>query len=199
MSEELREEPEELHEEPVAAEETRTAGTTEERSAVERPQTRGELIKFGILVLVLVGTVLIVALSRPLIFGHIVPAIMGEGLEQPPPAVEPTDTDTADDPVYPTEAEDPTVTDAYPAPDNEQFMPSVGTSADNGYPAPTNGDENGEETAVITHTVAPSENLTRIAEQYGVTVQEIMALNNIQNPNRIEVGRVLQIPAGGNR
>jgi hypothetical protein len=106
MSEELREEPEELHEEPVAAEETRTAGTTEERAAVDRPQTRGELIKFGILVLVLVGTVLIVALSRPLIFGHIVPAIMGEGLEQPPPAVEPTDTDTADDPAYPTEAED---------------------------------------------------------------------------------------------
>jgi len=194
MSEELREEPEELHEEPVAAEETRTASTTE-----ERPQTRGELIKFGILVLVLVGTVLVVALSRPLIFGHIVPAIMGEGREQSPPAVEPTDTDTADDPAYPTEAEDPTVTDAYPAPDNEQFMPSVGTSADNGYPAPANGDENGEETAVITHTVAPNENLTRIAEQYGVTVEEIMALNNIQNPNRIEVGRVLQIPADGSR
>lgn len=48
----------------------------------------------------------------------------------------------------------------------------------------------------ITHTVQPGETLSRIALQYGVTVQQIVQLNNISNPNLIYVGQVLVIRSG---
>ncbi|MFO7540546.1 MAG: LysM domain-containing protein [Chloroflexota bacterium] len=163
----------------------------------EAPHNRGELIKFGILALVLLGTVLIVALARPLIFNQIVPAIMGEGQQvvpSLPPAEEATDADTDDEEreAYPVLADEESSTDAYPAPDHESFIPALGGTGDS-YPAPEE-EEQGVETAVITHTVQASENLTRIAEQYEVTVQAIIDFNNITNPNRIEAGTVLQIP-----
>jgi nucleoid-associated protein YgaU len=174
-----------------------TAITEVEESAHDR----GEWIKFGILTLVLLGTVLVVALTRPLIFGHIVPAILGTGLEveQPvPPAEGPTDVETIDEEeAYPVIVDKPESTEAYPAPGHESFIPAVG-GPDEGYPAPDD-DENGEETAVLLHTVRPNQNLTQIAAEYDVTLQEIIALNNITDPNRIEAGTVLQIPAIGGR
>lgn len=48
-------------------------------------------------------------------------------------------------------------------------------------------------TAPITHVVQRGEILSRIAQRYGVTVAAILAANDIPNPNRIEVGDVLQI------
>jgi LysM repeat protein len=47
---------------------------------------------------------------------------------------------------------------------------------------------------VITYTVQPGDTLTRIAAKYGVTVSALVALNDIQDPDRIEVGQVLEIP-----
>lgn len=44
------------------------------------------------------------------------------------------------------------------------------------------------------HTVEPGDNLQRIANIYGVTVAEIIAANNLTNPNRIIPGQVLVIP-----
>ena len=49
----------------------------------------------------------------------------------------------------------------------------------------------------VQHTVQAGENLLRIAEQYGVTVQAIVEANDIKDPNTITVGRVLTIPAEG--
>ena len=46
----------------------------EEHQAMHR---RGEMIKFLLLLLVLVGTVVMIALLRPLIFERIVPAVLG--------------------------------------------------------------------------------------------------------------------------
>lgn len=46
----------------------------------------------------------------------------------------------------------------------------------------------------IQHTVQPGENLFRIAQQYGVTVQAIAAANNLSDPNNLRVGQVLIIP-----
>lgn len=159
--------------------------------AEEPPPDRGELIKFGILALVMLGAVVVVALARPLIFGHIVPAIMGEGIEQEmvrplPPAAE----ETSDEEASPLPAAESERMEAYPS--HDTFMPAVGGS-DESYPAPAL-EENEVETAVIQHTVRPNDNLTKIAEQYGVTIQQIIALNNIPNPNRIEAGTVLRIP-----
>lgn len=48
-----------------------------------------------------------------------------------------------------------------------------------------------------TYTVQPGDTLTRIAVRFGTTVQAIVQLNGIVNPNLIFVGQVLKIPGGG--
>ncbi len=49
-----------------------------------------------------------------------------------------------------------------------------------------------------THTVAAGETLTEIAEEYHMTVEEIVQLNALDNPNTIPVGLVLRLPASTN-
>lgn len=44
------------------------------------------------------------------------------------------------------------------------------------------------------HVVQDGETLSEIAERYGTTVEEIVALNGIQDPNVIAAGTVLEIP-----
>ncbi|MBX3014426.1 MAG: LysM peptidoglycan-binding domain-containing protein [Caldilineaceae bacterium] len=44
------------------------------------------------------------------------------------------------------------------------------------------------------HTVQSGESLSAIAQQYGVSAQEIIAFNNIANPDSIYVGQELMIP-----
>ena len=46
----------------------------------------------------------------------------------------------------------------------------------------------------VTYTVRRGDTLTEIANRYGITVNEIVELNNIQNPNLIYVGQELKIP-----
>ena len=57
------------------------------------------------------------------------------------------------------------------------------------------GGENGgnPEPETITYVVESGDTLTSIAARYGTTVDELVALNNIQNPNLIYVGQVLRI------
>lgn len=52
-----------------------------------------------------------------------------------------------------------------------------------------------EEANAVRHTVAAGESLSAIAQQYGVTMSELMAFNDITDPNKILVGQVLLIPA----
>ena len=47
------------------------------------------------------------------------------------------------------------------------------------------------------HTIARGESLSYIAGLYCTTVDEIIAINEIENPNRIQVGQVILIPGGG--
>jgi LysM repeat protein len=49
--------------------------------------------------------------------------------------------------------------------------------------------------AAFCHTVRPGENLSQIAIRYGVTVQALVAANNLWNPNLIYVGQCLIIPS----
>ncbi|OQY23204.1 MAG: hypothetical protein B6I34_04925 [Anaerolineaceae bacterium 4572_32.1] len=44
------------------------------------------------------------------------------------------------------------------------------------------------------HTVQPGETLASIAQEYGVSVEAIIELNELDNPNVIEVGQELLIP-----
>lgn len=48
-----------------------------------------------------------------------------------------------------------------------------------------------------THVVSTGENLYRIALNYGVDIDQLAALNGINNTTQIFVGQELQIPAGG--
>ena len=54
------------------------------------------------------------------------------------------------------------------------------------------------EKAAPTHTVKRGETLASLALQYGLDYRELAAWNNIVNPNRLEVGRILVLapPAG---
>jgi LysM repeat protein len=62
---------------------------------------------------------------------------------------------------------------------------SAGPSATgNGGPSPT----------PISYVVQRGDRLTAIAAQFGVSVDAIVALNNIKNPDHIEAGQVLLIP-----
>jgi LysM repeat protein len=47
-----------------------------------------------------------------------------------------------------------------------------------------------------THTVQPGETLFRIALQYGVTVESLVAANGLTDASRIYAGQVLTIPSG---
>lgn len=48
-----------------------------------------------------------------------------------------------------------------------------------------------------THTVQPGENLATIAARYNVTIESLMAFNNITNANYVQRGTVLVIPPTG--
>jgi LysM repeat protein len=45
------------------------------------------------------------------------------------------------------------------------------------------------------YIVRQGDTLTAIAEQYGTTVEEIMAANNLSDPNALQVGQALIIPS----
>ena len=44
------------------------------------------------------------------------------------------------------------------------------------------------------HTIKEGETLSSIASDYGVSQEELQALNNIEDPNSIQVGQELLIP-----
>lgn len=62
---------------------------------------------------------------------------------------------------------------------------------------PTPSPELTPEPPPFVHVVQQGEYLTLIADMYGVSVEDILALNDIKNPNRIRVGRELLIPGYG--
>lgn len=48
--------------------------------------------------------------------------------------------------------------------------------------------------SIRTHTVLPGQSLATIAEEYSTTVEAIVELNKLANPDVIEVGQELLIP-----
>jgi len=48
----------------------------------------------------------------------------------------------------------------------------------------------------VYHEVQSGETLFKIAERYGVTVDEIIAANELDDPDHIEAGATLRIPPG---
>lgn len=153
---------------------------------------RGEGIKFLILALILLGTVVVIALLRPYIFGHVVPAVLGEDLAQP---VTPVDE------VIEEEIEE-TVDELDQAVDNieqevEETTEEIEQEVDEA--AEEVEEEIEEEISesdddLRRHTVAVGQTLTQIAREYDVTVDAIVEANDLANPNVVRVGDVLLIP-----
>lgn len=91
----------------------------------------------------------------------------------------------SDVPVEPT-AE--TVAEATVVPTAPAAVPTAAPAAPTTAP-PASG--------TIYHTVRAGENLYRIAQRYGTTVEAIMAANGIADARSLKVGQVLLIPVGG--
>jgi LysM repeat protein len=147
-------------------------------------KSRGEYVKFGGLVVVLLFVVALVSWTAPLV-GRIVPAVLGLDA----PAATLTVPLEESDPLEPDAAPR---TDAAPAADevvgSDEEMPATAVEEDEAdfpaEPIPT----------PRIHLVQPGQNLTMIARQYGVTVEAIVAANNLTRPDWIEAGMTLVIP-----
>jgi LysM repeat protein len=50
-------------------------------------------------------------------------------------------------------------------------------------------------TVPVFYDIQPGDSLGKVAKRFGVSVDDLMTLNSITNPDHIEVGQQLQIPA----
>ncbi|MEZ4643125.1 MAG: LysM peptidoglycan-binding domain-containing protein [Chloroflexota bacterium] len=164
----------------------------------QETDTRGEFLKFGAMALLLLGTVLVIWLLRPFIFNVVVPAVMGEGQPTAPMPLEAENQlPLKEPPAVDIEETSPAAAEG----ESEIFIPAMPIEGEEGDETTTTPEAEveasgaSEETAVIQHTVQPGENLTTIAQQYGVTVDDLIATNALTDPNHITAGTVLQIPS----
>lgn len=162
----------------------------EERYAVVEARNPFEWLNFAILVAVFIIAILVVAFSRPYIFGRVVPTVLGE--DQPTaPLVEEVDQVIKE---VPEEGATGGLEEAEPAAEEAGGEEAAGEEE-----APVTVETPAAEvlpTSVptVTHVVQRGETLYAIARQYGTTVEAIVQANNITNPNRVNAGTSLLIP-----
>lgn len=162
----------------------------------------GELVKFVILIIVCVVTVFVVSATRPLIFEGVLPAVLGWTDTNPNmeneliiPAPEGTDgvedttldgAEAGDESEAGTEADSPEGEGAA-----EEGTEDAATDGD-GYPAPESDEApaGNEQTYVVQN----GDNLTRIADQFGVTIEALLEANDLSNGDLIRIGDELVIP-----
>ncbi len=92
----------------------------------------------------------------------------------------------------PTATEEPTVVvteEPTPEPTVEVVVTPVQTPEVQPSPVVSGGE--------TSYTVRPGDTLFSIARRYGLTFEEVAAFNGITNPNLIQPGQVIRIPAGG--
>lgn len=142
------------------------------------PTNRSIWLALGLLSLVLV----LAACVRPVPVDDLTPT--PEGVVAPTlPAVQPTAVpEVLPSPTPGAEAE-PTA------------VPEQPTTEPTAVP-PTDGGSGGQGGETI-HVVAPGDTLYSISQRYGVPMADIMAANNLVNPNYLVVGQQLVIPAPG--
>lgn len=132
----------------------------------EEPRAAREGLKFLVLVIVLLGAVAIVALTRPLIFGKIVPAVMGDDIALPTPEpAEVTGEDAMDAEGYPgaEENEGETAVDTEPAPTTGDEAETDEAETPGEEPATDEGETPAEE-ATTDETEAPATDSTNEAD-----------------------------------
>lgn len=148
------------------------AGRTGPRS--RRRLTRLVIIVLALVVTVLLGLLLGVGLARLSSSASVTQAVGGGASESPTATVVSTAAPTLDATTSPSRAPRPTPSPPIPSPSRA------------GQPSPS---------GPVVHVVQSGENLTLIAEQYGVTVAALKASNDLADPNLIFVGQRLVIPA----
>ena len=155
---------------------------------MDNESTRREWFFFGALAAVFLVVVLVVAATRPLIFDRIVPEVLGFGAEGASSTQ--TDQDAAPLP------------SPSPIPDVSGELPPLSEPTANPILTPGAGpvdavDLAADPTALPTlrYVVAPGDNLTRIANRFGVTVATLVELNRLDDPDRLSPGTELLIPA----
>jgi LysM repeat protein len=187
-------EQQEIEEQPAQANHERILYANEDIIVIEEDDVRGELVKFGIVAVILLFTVLIIALLRPLIFGKIVPAVLGENQPAAPLVSSPTEAETikpdSEEAIEEGVVEEETVeeTAVPPTDDSEEAAPE-----------PENPEDFPTAVPAQIHTVQVGETLTAIAKQYNSTVQSIVDANKISNPNSVNAGTQLIIPVDSNQ
>jgi LysM repeat protein len=167
------------------------------------PVSRGisaEWRNFLLLCFILLLVVMGVATVRPFIFGSVIPAIMGENITRA------TLQEDEAEPVKETEESPETVEavegaesiEATGSPDAvEQVEPDaadLSPAAESDVAEPVEPADFPTAVPAQTHTVVRGENLTAIARQYDLTVEALIAANDIQNPNQVFAGEILIIP-----
>jgi LysM repeat protein len=158
-------------------------------------EPRGELLKFGLLAIVLLFTVLIIALLRPYIFNTLIPAVLGEGQPVAPLVRNESEAEV----IKPVMDEEEAVDEREQVEEIEEeelvdMAVSTPEATEEAAPEPVNPEDFPTAVPAQTHTVQAGENLTTIAQRYGTTVQAIVAANQISNPDRVNAGTVLTIP-----
>ena len=95
-----------------------------------------------------------------------------------------------------TSSVEESVEGAYPAPGTEASAgeeAATPAATGEGQPTETPAGQQGE----VVHVVQPGETLGHLAQQYDISIDEIIAANSISNPDVLEVGQQLIIPAPG--
>jgi LysM repeat protein len=129
----------------------------------------------------LVGALLLLAIAVIAGLGAARLVTIGQAV----PTVDPSRFVTPTPPPTPSPEPSPTAT---PAPTTRPTARPTATPAATPTASPTSA------ATPRTHVVARGETLRVIAARYGVTVESIVALNNLANPDLIVVGQVLLIP-----
>ncbi len=148
----------------------------------ETMHRRGEMVKFMLFVLTLVGAVLLIALLRPFVFDRVVPAVLG--LDREPEAALLATPDPGAGPADTEAGAQPTATEEAPLRIMTATPPAVETL----------GGGAAEPTARL-YEVQRGDTLVAIAERFGVSLPDLVQANSIANPNRIQPGDMLVIPA----
>ena len=118
------------------------------------------------------------------------------------PAVipDPATLDTTATGEQPVEPSGEAATETQPAADVQSAEPVV-TEADSGAvenppPPPEQTQTTTDEQAIVVHVVQQGETIGSIADRYNVTIDDIIAANNITNIHLVSIGQELQIIPG---
>ncbi|HUG47113.1 MAG TPA: LysM domain-containing protein [Candidatus Limnocylindria bacterium] len=81
-----------------------------------------------------------------------------------------------------------------PTPEPSPSPPASPSTAPGPSPSPSPTQEPAPEATPLVHTVSAGESISLIAVEYDTTVEAIVELNQLENPNRIFPGQQLLIP-----